>query len=122
MDAFLTRLKKHSKTCEFGDLKDSLVKDRLVCGIADNVTRERLLREDDLTLEKAVKVCKAAELVKERSKELHPTPTSTTTVHAVQKRGTRPNPKGKKTATEHKKLASASERTNCYPSAQQTRR
>ena len=62
-------------------MKDSLVKDRLVCGITDNVTRERLLREEDLTLEKAVKICKAAELVRERSKEL--SATAAATVHAV---------------------------------------
>ncbi|XP_038075576.1 uncharacterized protein K02A2.6-like [Patiria miniata] len=72
--------------------KDSLVKDRLVCGIVANVTRERLLREEDLTLEKAVKICKAAELVKERSKELQST---TPTVHAVQKNpSAKPKPQG----------------------------
>ena len=82
IDSYLTRLKKLGQSCEFGELRDSLVKDRLVCGITDNVTRERLLRQEDLTLEKAEKVCKAAELVKERSKELSGT-ASTATVHAV---------------------------------------
>jgi len=57
------------------------VKDRLVCGITDNVTRERLLREEDLTRERAEKICNAAELVKERSKEL--STTGAATVHAV---------------------------------------
>ena len=52
IDAYLTRLKKHSKKCEFGTLQDSLVKERLVCGIIENMTRERQLREEDLTLEK----------------------------------------------------------------------
>lgn len=84
VDAFLTGLKKHSKTCDFGALQDSLVKDRLVCGIIDNTTRERLLREEDLTLEKAVKVCKAAELVKERSRELQ---ASSSVIHTVNKNG-----------------------------------
>ncbi len=83
IDAYLTRLKKHSKKCEFGTLQDSLVKDRLVCGIVDNVTRERLLRDEDLNLNKAVKICKAAELVKERSKELQ---SAAPTVNAVQKK------------------------------------
>ncbi|XP_038069819.1 uncharacterized protein K02A2.6-like [Patiria miniata] len=92
IDAYLTRLKKHSKKCEFGPLQDSLVKDRLVCGIVANVTRERLLREEDLTLEKAVKICKAAELVKEHLKELQST---TPTVHAVQKNpSAKPKPQG----------------------------
>ena len=60
--AYLTKLRKHSATCEYGALQDSLVKDRLVFGISDNATRERLLGEEGLTLEKAVKICKAAEL------------------------------------------------------------
>ena len=47
------------------------------------MTRERLLRDEDLTLEKAVKICKAAELVKERSKELQ---SAASTVNAVQKK------------------------------------
>ena len=104
VDAYLTRIKKHSKTCEFGDLKDSLVKDCLVCGIADNVTRERLLREENLTLEKAVKICKAAELVKERSKELQSTLSTPTTVHAVQTRGKQPSQSGKKPTPVEAKL------------------
>ena len=80
IDAYLARLRKHSNTCKFDDLQDSLIKDRLVCGITDNVTRECLLWEADLTLEKAVKACKAAELVKTCSKEL-----SAPAVHYVHK-------------------------------------
>ena len=53
-----------------------------MCGITDTTTRERLLREEDLSLEKAVKVYKAAELVKERSKEMQ---TSSSAIHAVNK-------------------------------------
>ena len=39
IDAYLARLRKHTNTCEFGDLQDSLIKDHLVCGITDNVMR-----------------------------------------------------------------------------------
>ena len=35
--------------CEFRDLKDSLIRDRIVLGVTDHV-RERLLRVPDLTL------------------------------------------------------------------------
>ena len=45
------------------------------------MTRERLLRDEDLTLEKAVKICKAAELVKERSKELQSAASTVNAVH-----------------------------------------
>jgi len=80
-DQFLTRVQRLSKKCEFGELCDSLIKDRLVIGINDDNTRERLLRTDDLDLEKAVQLCKAAELVKQRSMELKSESVSVDAVH-----------------------------------------
>ena len=70
IDQYVTELRNRSKTCEFGGLTDSLIKDRLVCGIPDNSVRERLLREQDLNLEKAIRMCRAAETVKTQAKEL----------------------------------------------------
>ena len=54
---FVIELKKLSEDCEFGDLKNSLVKDVIICGINDNNLRERLLRIDeaDSNLEKIYK-------------------------------------------------------------------
>lgn len=60
--SFVTDLKKLSASCEFGTLKDSLIKDRIICGIRDNELKNKLLREENLTLEKCVNICKAAEL------------------------------------------------------------
>ena len=70
IDQYVTELRNRSKTCEFGGLTDSLIKDILVCGIPDNSVRERLLREPDLNLEKAIRMCRAAETVKTQAKEL----------------------------------------------------
>ena len=68
-DTFLTELKQKSKTCEFGNICDSLVRDRVVWGVDSNSTRERLLREPgDLTLEKATQVCRSSEQCKIQSK------------------------------------------------------
>ena len=61
IDAYVTDLKLKAKSCEFGDLQDSLVRDKIVCGIRHDQVRGRLLRETDLTLEKAVGICRAAE-------------------------------------------------------------
>ena len=49
-----------SKCCEFGDLTDFLIKDRLVCGVIKDSVRGRLLRETELTLKKAIDECSAA--------------------------------------------------------------
>ena len=58
---FVTELKKLSSECEFDNLQDSLIKDMIVCGTKDNSLRERLLRECDLTLSKAISAGHAAE-------------------------------------------------------------
>ncbi|XP_026666956.1 LOW QUALITY PROTEIN: uncharacterized protein LOC113463926 [Ceratina calcarata] len=60
--SFLTDLKKLSASCEFGEIKDSLIKDRIISGITDQRLKSRLLREENLTLKKCTDICKAAEL------------------------------------------------------------
>ncbi len=55
---------------EFADLTDSLIRDRIVCGIKDNNVRARLLREADLTLEKAIDTCRANEITSNQMKML----------------------------------------------------
>ncbi|KAL8571940.1 hypothetical protein ACOMHN_026152 [Nucella lapillus] len=50
------------KTCNFCDhIKDSLLRDRIVIGIRNQTTRERLLQEADLTLQSCIDKCRAAE-------------------------------------------------------------
>ena len=53
-DQYVTDLKIKAQTCEFGELKDSLIRDRIVCGIRCDKTRSRLLREPDLALQRTV--------------------------------------------------------------------
>ena len=67
-DHFLTELKQKARTCEFENICDSLIRDRIVIGIDSKSTRERLLREPDLTLEKSSILCRAAEQCKQQSK------------------------------------------------------
>ncbi|XP_071944705.1 uncharacterized protein [Antedon mediterranea] len=70
IDQYVTDLKNKSKTCEFGEIEESLIRDRIVCGLLDNQLRERLLREDDLNLDKCMKICKASEASRNLGKEL----------------------------------------------------
>ena len=60
IDAYATALRTLAETCEFGSLKEDLIRDRLVCGIRDNSLRKKLLQEPKLTLDK----CCAAEATK----------------------------------------------------------
>ncbi|CAH2085360.1 unnamed protein product [Euphydryas editha] len=59
IEQYVIVLGKLAQTCEFRDLHDELMKDRLVCGISSTTIRERLLREEDLSLKKAMDICRA---------------------------------------------------------------
>ena len=63
-NSFVTELKKLSAECAFETLKDSLVMDMVIVGVNDNGLRERMLRESDLDLPKAIKLGQAAEEAK----------------------------------------------------------
>ena len=83
IDAFVTTLRLQAKNCEFGDQEESLIRDRVVIGCADHRVQERLLREPDLTLQKVMQICRAAEATRDQIKSLR----GETTVDAVKARG-----------------------------------
>ncbi|CAC5425541.1 unnamed protein product [Mytilus coruscus] len=68
---YLTDLKLIAKNCEFEHLKDGLIRDRIVCGTNSSRVKERLLREDGLTLDKAVGICRADEESRKQMKTLN---------------------------------------------------
>ena len=70
IDQYVTELRTLASTCEFENLKEGLIRDRVVCGIRNQALKERLLRECDLTLKKAVDICRAAEVSREQVKSL----------------------------------------------------
>ncbi|XP_072152554.1 uncharacterized protein [Bemisia tabaci] len=63
-DEYVSDLKRLISTCEYGTLKDEILKDRIVLGVADVKLKEHLLRISDLTLEKAEKLAHAVETAK----------------------------------------------------------
>jgi hypothetical protein len=84
-DQFLTELKIAVKTCEYGEQTDSIVRDRVVFGILDKGTQERLLREPRLTLQKAEEFCRAVEESKKHCSSMK----DCSTVHALVRRNPR---------------------------------
>lgn len=62
IDQYVTDLKNRAKDCEFGELVESLIKDRLVCGFRDKHLREKLIGESNLDLEKALNISRAMEI------------------------------------------------------------
>ena len=61
VDAYVTALKALAKTCNFGQLQDDLLRDRIVIGIKDNATRKKLLNMPRLTLKKCIDMCRTHE-------------------------------------------------------------
>ena len=70
IDQYVTELRTKASTCEFGELCESLIRDRIVCGISCNTLREKLLQETDLSLQKAIDMCRASEFSKRQTKSI----------------------------------------------------
>ena len=69
VDQFVTRLKNKVKSCEYTAV-DDMVRDKFVFSKRDLSVKERLLREDKLTLEKAISMARASEASKEQVKAM----------------------------------------------------
>lgn len=48
-----------TKTCKYVSLKEELIGDRIIIGIRDNNTREKLLQERNLNIQKCIDICRA---------------------------------------------------------------
>ena len=70
IDQYVTDLGSKAAQCEFGTLTDSLIRDRIVCGVLSDRTRSRLLKDAGLTLDGAIDICRADEVTAARMKSL----------------------------------------------------
>ena len=59
--SYLTAVQKLVGTCDFKDLRDDMIRDRIVCGIANITTQRQLLQKKNLTLEGCIELCRTAE-------------------------------------------------------------
>ena len=60
-DVFLGDIRRLAHSCDFDTVVKSMIRDRIVVGVRDDTTRHKLLQIRDLTLTKAIDVCKASE-------------------------------------------------------------
>lgn len=79
-------------TCDYGGLKDEMIRDKIVLGISNEGTRRRLLSEKKLTLLTAIEMCRTAEQtgMHMRAMDAACMPTAET-VHTVARKPFRPN-------------------------------
>lgn len=62
MELYVSALKHIASRCNFRDICDGLIRDRLIHGIRNDKLRDELLRDADLTLETAENRCRIAEM------------------------------------------------------------
>lgn len=81
-EMFHADLVKLASSCDFGDMKNRLIQDRIICGLRDNSTKNRLLREENLDLQRTLKICRAAVEAQTQLKQLNMDPGPSDTVIA----------------------------------------
>lgn len=69
-DAFFTDIKKLSKSCDFGNTVDDMVRDRIVLGTCHLDLQETLLRSNDISLKTIVDKSRAYEVHCERTRQM----------------------------------------------------
>jgi transposase InsO family protein len=68
---FIARIKIQADKCDFGALKDELVRDRIVVGIRDKKVQKTLLVEENLTLMKTESICRVSEETESHIRDLN---------------------------------------------------
>jgi hypothetical protein len=72
VDHYITDLKTLAALCEYGNLVNDLITSQLVAGIQLDKVRDRLLREgSELSLDKAVNICRSHEVTQKQMKLFH---------------------------------------------------
>ncbi|CAG2238550.1 unnamed protein product [Mytilus edulis] len=61
IDTYVAALRTLVKTCNYGTIEESLIRDRIVIGLRENSTRKKLLQDAKLTLNRCVDICRANE-------------------------------------------------------------
>ena len=69
-EQYITELYNLIEFCEYGDLKEEMLRDRLVVGIRDTGLSEKLQTDPDLTLERAKTMIRQKEAAREHRREL----------------------------------------------------
>jgi hypothetical protein len=87
-DTFVADLRRLAKSCEFGTLEDSIIRDRIVIGIRDDPTRRKLLQTRKLDLNQAIDIGKASEVATKQLKDMS-TPDEIKRVDTTQQRASR---------------------------------
>ncbi|UYV69009.1 K02A2.6-like [Cordylochernes scorpioides] len=111
VDEFITSLYKLADSCEFEGLHEQLIRDRLVVGVRDKALSEIMQLDSELTLEKAVKMVRQQEAVRQQQVDLQ-RPSPSQKVNQVKFNSKKQSPKQQQQPS-RKKEKSAKTRSRC---------
>lgn len=70
LTAYISAVRSLAASCNFGTLKDRLIRDRVVCGIRDRALQRTLLQDSELTLKRCEEKCRASESAGAQSRSI----------------------------------------------------
>ncbi|UYV80018.1 K02A2.6-like [Cordylochernes scorpioides] len=111
VDEFITSLYKLADSYEFEGLHEQLIRDRIVAGVRDKALSERMQLDSELTLEKAVKMVRQQEAVRQQQVDLQ-RPSTSQKVDQVKFNSKKQSPKQQQQPS-RKKENSAKTRSRC---------
>lgn len=111
MKQFITSLYNLVETCDFGDLKNEMIRDRIIVGIRDQAISKRLQMVADLTLEKAKTLVQQREAAHEHQLTLNGSSKEDKSLDSVQKQAF--NSRGKSHFPKKGQSASKSSTAKC---------
>lgn len=88
IENYMTNLEMRAATCEYKQLESSIIRDQVVLNTNDPPLQERLIRTNDLSLEKSIEMIKQTDITKEQVKTINeetPSADLQQTVDLVQK-------------------------------------
>ena len=74
IESYYSCLKILAKSCSFKDMKESLIKDKIIIGIYDETLRQRFLQEScskEITAEHIVDACNMKQISREQNEEIN---------------------------------------------------
>lgn len=100
VESFITAVHTLAEHCEFGALREELIRDRIVVGIRDAKLSENLQLDPDLTLERAIVKVKQSAAIKKQQPVLRGTEQASGQVEVIYKKTTRGQQKWTKEKTD----------------------
>ncbi|XP_029667190.1 uncharacterized protein LOC115237934 isoform X1 [Formica exsecta] len=83
IEQYINILKEKAKTCNFNDITDSIIRDKIILGTPDKILRKKYLETKNLDLQKLVAIYNDYNINTEKMKEV--TKESTESISSVQK-------------------------------------